>query len=110
MASSMNRIREIREAAKLTSDELAALCVPPTSGAQIRRLETVERNLTHEWMCRIAMALGCNVAALIANVDVADDPDVQRVRVEPEAAERAMASRGLHVYRVLGTSVCEGRH
>ena len=99
----MNRIREIREAAGLSSDELGALCVPPTSGAQIRRLETEDRNLTAEWMERIAIALKCTPADLIANAVIAE----VRNEVEPAANEgsmapvvAALATRGLRIYKV----------
>jgi transcriptional regulator with XRE-family HTH domain len=63
----MNRIRELRKAAGLTCAELAALCVPPTSHAQISRLETSKRRLAQDWMERIAPALRCTPADLIAN-------------------------------------------
>lgn len=98
----MNRIREIREAAGLSSDQLAERV--GTSGAQIRRLESGDRKLTDGWMARIAEALGCTPADLIANVVLADiEEDVELVEGDPVAA--AVASRGLKVFRVLGRSV-----
>ena len=51
----MNRIRELREAARMSVDELAAAV--GTSDTQIRRLEAGTRRLTQGWMERIALAL-----------------------------------------------------
>ena len=67
LGESMNRIREIRKAAGLSSEELGAKA--GTSATQIRRLETGQRKLTRRWIERISQALGCSPASLIANVD-----------------------------------------
>ena len=99
----MNRIREIREAAGLSSDELAERI--GTSGAQIRRLEVGDRKLTAEWMEKIAEALGCSPADLIANAVAAEIVDeVEAATIDPTIAA-GMASRGLKAYRVLARSV-----
>lgn len=47
----------LREAADLSRPQLAALCVPKTSGQQIERIEKGQRRLTIEWIERIAKAL-----------------------------------------------------
>ncbi len=98
----MNRIREIREAAGLTSEELGNMI--GTSSSQILRLEKGERRLTVEWMQKIAEALKCTPADLIATAAVAEVKD----EVEPvqmDAVARAIADKGLLVYRVTGRSV-----
>lgn len=55
------RIREniqaLRVAADLSRPQLAAMCVPPTSGQQIERIEKGQRRLTIEWIERISVAL-----------------------------------------------------
>lgn len=50
-----NRIAELRTAAKLTQEELAAEI--GTTANQLRKLESGERRLTHDWMKRIAAGL-----------------------------------------------------
>ena len=56
----MNRLRLIREAKGLTQQQLADVVIPPTSQAQIDRLEKSQRKLTREWAQRLARALGCD--------------------------------------------------
>lgn len=68
----MNRIRELREAKGLSADQLAEIVDPPTSGAQIRRLEVGARKLTEDWMRRIAGALEVNPADLLENAALAE--------------------------------------
>jgi DNA-binding Xre family transcriptional regulator len=97
----MNRIREIREAAGLSSDELAERV--GTSGAQIRRLETGERRLTAEWMEKIAEELGCTPADLISNATIAEaENEVQPMMdgADLSSVMAAIAHRGLRVYKV----------
>ena len=99
----MNRIREIREAAGLSSDELGERV--GTSGAQIRRLETGERKLTADWMGRIAEVLGCTPADLIANAMAAEIRDeVEIAAIDPVIAS-SIAKRGLKAYTVTAKSV-----
>ena len=98
----MNRIREIREAAGLTQEELAEMV--GTTATHIWRLEQGRTKLTADWMTRLAEALGCSPADLIANVVTAEvKPDVEAV--EATAITDAIAHRDLHVYRVIERSV-----
>lgn len=59
-------MRALREAAKLSRPQLAALCEPPTNYQQIEKLELGERRLTIEWLERIAKALRVDPAMLVA--------------------------------------------
>ena len=58
-------IREVRRAKKMTLDDVARACVPPTTAQTIGRLETGTRNLSLGWMNRIAAALGVDAAELV---------------------------------------------
>lgn len=99
----MNRIRELREAKGLSADQLAAILKPPTSGAQIRRLEVGARKLTEEWMRRIAGALEVNPTDLLENASLAELCN----EIEPISPKgmsnvaRALANhRQMRLYRV----------
>lgn len=61
--SGVNRLRTIREARGLTLEQVALAA--GTSHQQVQRLETGERRLTHEWMQRLAPALGVKPPELI---------------------------------------------
>ncbi len=60
-----NRVRELRKAAGMTLAELAEAMVPPADLAGLQKIETRQRNLTHEWIERIARALGVPPTSLI---------------------------------------------
>lgn len=98
---STNRIRELRELAGLSMDELAERL--GTSRQQVSKHEHGQRRLTIQWLQRYAMALGVTPADIMAAPDLADP----RSEVEPATIEgmqqlsRAIASRGLALYRVL---------
>ncbi len=79
------RIREAREAAKLSQEALGALA--NTSGAQISRLETEERRLTVDWINRVAKALGVPALSLLVETDssVEDGPIGGEFVQDPEA-------------------------
>jgi len=100
-----NRIAELRKRARLTVSELARRV--GTSGPQITRLETSQRKLTQQWMEKIARALRVSTTELISNSTT--EPLVDEV--EPAVLKgfddvaAAIASRGLHVYRVVVASV-----
>ena len=53
----ITRIREVRRARKLTLDDVARRCVPPTTPQTIGRLETGTRTVSVGWLNRIAAAL-----------------------------------------------------
>ncbi len=53
----INRIRDIRRQQNMTLADVAARCIPETTAQTIGRLETGMRNLSLDWMNRIAAAL-----------------------------------------------------
>lgn len=67
-------IREVRRAKKLTLDDVARRCKPPTTAQTIGRLETGTRTVSVGWLNRIADALGVTAADLVKLPDRADLP------------------------------------
>ena len=59
-----NRLKELREARGLSLVALAALV--GTTGQEISHLELGKRNLTVNWLKRLALALGCHPWAIIS--------------------------------------------
>jgi transcriptional regulator with XRE-family HTH domain len=101
----MNRIRELREKAGLTVQQLAERCEPPTSQPQITRLEAGKRRLTVEWMHRIATALGVRPEDLIAPAPMARfSDDVKPISVDPLVAA-AIAGTQREVFEVCSSAV-----
>lgn len=66
-------IREVRRAKRMTLEDVARACVPPTTAQTIGRLETGTRTVSVGWLNRIADALGVTAADLVA---LPDRPDV----------------------------------
>lgn len=103
--TSMNRIRELREAAGLSHAELAARV--GTSPQQVSRHELGHRRLTIQWMQRYAVVFGVSLGALIAAPELSE----ARSDVEPATIEgmpwlsQIIASRGLAVYRVMHSRI-----
>lgn len=52
-----NHLRAWREYMRMTQEELAAACVPPTTGSVISLLEEGDRGLSLKWLRRLAPAL-----------------------------------------------------
>lgn len=52
-----NYLRAWREFMRMTQEELAAACDPPTTGSVISLLEEGERGLSLKWLRRLAPAL-----------------------------------------------------
>lgn len=71
----ITRIREVRRAKKLTLDDVAKRCDPPTTAQTIGRLETGMRTVSVGWLNRIAAALGVQASELV------DLPGQERVPV-----------------------------
>lgn len=67
-------IREVRRAKKLTLEDVARRCNPPTTAQTIGRLETGTRTVSVGWLNRIADALGVAAADLVKLPDRADLP------------------------------------
>jgi transcriptional regulator with XRE-family HTH domain len=102
----MNRIRELRDAAGLTQQDLAGRV--GTSSVQIGRLEKGERRLTLEWLHKISQALECSPAELISNRVLVDPTDeVIPATLSLAGVAAAIASKGLMVYEVVSGSVVE---
>ena len=71
----ITRIREVRRARKLTLEEVALRCDPPTTPQTIGRLETGTRTVSVGWLNRIAAALEVDAADLVEGAgDKADLP------------------------------------
>jgi len=61
----INRIRDVRKQKRMTLADVAARCSPPTTAQTIGRLETGMRNLSLDWMHKIAAALGVEPELLV---------------------------------------------
>lgn len=70
----ITRIREVRRARKMTLQDVADLCEPPTTPQTIGRLETGTRTVSVGWLNRIARALGVEAADLVKLPDREDVP------------------------------------
>ena len=68
----ITRIREVRRARRLTLDEVARRCVPPTTPQTIGRLETGTRTVSVGWLNRIAEALGVEAQDLVQSAETSD--------------------------------------
>src|SRR5438128_410902 len=70
----ITRIREVRRAKKLTLQEVADRCEPPTTPQTVGRLETGTRTVSVGWLNRIAKALGVEAADLVTLPEQDDIP------------------------------------
>lgn len=61
----ITRIRDVRRAKKLTLQDVADRCDPPTTPQTIGRLETGTRTVSLGWLNRIAGALGVEATDLV---------------------------------------------
>ena len=61
----ITRIREVRRAKKMTLQDVANRCEPPTTPQTIGRLETGTRTVSVGWLNRIAKALGVEAGDLV---------------------------------------------
>jgi len=104
----MNRIRELRDLAGLTAEDLAARM--GSNAKQIYRLERGERRLTTKWMEQIAKALHCAPTDLISATSSADGDD-EVAPFEPTGASaqvlNTLKGLGFTAYSVHGDSVAE---
>ena len=85
----INRIRDVRKEKGVTLAEVAAACDPPTTAQTIGRLETGMRNLSLDWMNRIAAALGVEPETLLKSGTAAQPQIVARLT---EAGTEALPS------------------
>ena len=84
----INRIRDVRKEKGVTLAEVAAACEPPTTAQTIGRLETGMRNLSLDWMNRIAAALGVEPETLLKGNETVQPQIVARLT---EAGAEALA-------------------
>lgn len=70
----ITRIRDVRRAKKMTLQDVADRCDPPTTPQTIGRLETGMRTVSVGWLNRIAAALGVEAADLVKLPDREDIP------------------------------------
>jgi transcriptional regulator with XRE-family HTH domain len=70
----ITRIRDVRRAKKMTLQDVADRCVPPTTPQTIGRLETGTRTVSVGWLNRIARALGVEAADLVTLPEREDIP------------------------------------
>ena len=111
----ITRIREVRRARRMTLQDVADRCDPPTTPQTIGRLETGMRTVSMGWLNRIATAMGVDATDLVTvpdrgNVRVAAvlmpdgahaprGPDVSLI---PQATEETIAIKvhsGIGDYR-----------
>lgn len=70
----ITRIRDVRRAKKMTLQDVADRCDPPTTPQTIGRLETGTRTVSVGWLNRIAAALGVEAGDLVKLPDREDLP------------------------------------
>jgi transcriptional regulator with XRE-family HTH domain len=100
----ISRIRDIRRARKMTLQQVADACAPPTTAQTIGRLETGMRTVSVGWLNRIAAALGVEAGDLVQlpervdlpvvaviGADGATAPRTARLMVPPQATDRHLA-------------------
>ncbi len=111
----ITRIRDVRRARRLTLQEVAGRCDPPTTPQTIGRLETGARTVSVDWLNRIAGALGVDAAELVTlpereevpvaatlEADGAHAPRREGVAIPPQPAPGLVAllvNAGLGDYR-----------
>ncbi|WP_300973977.1 helix-turn-helix transcriptional regulator [Sphingomonas sp. LHG3406-1] len=71
----ITRIREVRKAKRMTLDDVARACKPPTTPQTVGRLETGMRTVSIGWLNRIADALG------VSPTDLVDHPESEKLEV-----------------------------
>lgn len=81
-------IRQVRLAKKLTLQDVAERCDPPTTAQTIGRLETGTRTVSVGWLNRIATALGVTAADLVTLPDRPDIPVAAILGVDGAHAPR----------------------
>lgn len=99
-----HRLREIREAAGLSIDDLAAKV--GTSRQQVSRHERGERRLTIQWMQRYAIALEIAPADLLVTPPMADTQELEPADLSGLGElGQALAAKGLAIYRVVHSRI-----
>jgi transcriptional regulator with XRE-family HTH domain len=70
----ITRIREVRRARRMTLQDVADRCDPPTTPQTVGRLETGMRTVSMGWLNRIAGALGVDATDLVTVPDRGNVP------------------------------------
>jgi len=70
----ITRIRDVRRARRMTLQDVADRCRPPTTPQTIGRLETGTRTVSVGWLNRIAAALDVETGELVQSPDREDMP------------------------------------
>jgi transcriptional regulator with XRE-family HTH domain len=84
----ITRIRDVRRARKMTLQDVANKCDPPTTPQTIGRLETGARTVSVGWLNRIAAALGVEAAELVQLPEREDIPVAATIDHEGAHAPR----------------------
>ncbi len=105
----INSIRSVRRAKRLTLDDVARRCDPPTTPQTIGRLETGTRTLSIDWLNRIADALGVSSAELVSMPDETQHevtalltPDGAHAPTRPEPLSPQRIGEDMLALRVTG--------
>ena len=88
----ITRIREVRKAKRLTLDDVAMRCNPPTTPQTIGRLETGMRTVSIGWLNRIAAALEVDAADLVGKAEQDDLQVIATLSATGAAAPRRTAT------------------
>ena len=91
----ITRIREVRRAKRMTLQDVADRCDPPTTPQTIGRLETGTRTVSVGWLNRIAKALGVEAGDLVKLPDREDIPIA--ATLDREGGARAPRREGVVV-------------
>ncbi|QAY75695.1 helix-turn-helix domain-containing protein [Sphingosinicella sp. BN140058] len=84
----ITRIREVRRARRLTLQDVAGRCMPPTTPQTIGRLETGNRTVSVGWLNRIAAALEVEAGDLVRLPDREDVPVAAMLGADGAVAPR----------------------
>ncbi|HVF83088.1 MAG TPA: helix-turn-helix domain-containing protein [Sphingomicrobium sp.] len=87
----ITRIREVRKAKRMTLEDVARACEPPTTPQTIGRLETGTRTVSIGWLNRIADALGVTAADLVDHPSRTELSVLAHVAVDGATAPRREA-------------------
>lgn len=108
----ITRIREVRKAKRLTLQQVADRCSPPTTAQTIGRLETGMRTVSVGWLNRIAKALNVEPSALVSLPNRADVPVAAVLRadgaVAPHKASALLPPTPSSAMIGLGIEVAQG--
>jgi transcriptional regulator with XRE-family HTH domain len=99
-----NNLRAWREFMRMTQEELAGACDPPTTGSVISLLEEGDRGLSLKWLRRLAPALKTRPGFIVEyDPHEADTRTLEMIsRLEP--AQRAQVDKIIETFLKDGTN------